>query len=397
MSRVARSGRARVMHLLPDLVRGGGQVVVAELLAHMDRDRFEAHVVALDGPRDMAGDFAALGCPPVVLDGSGPRLLAAVVGAVRSIEPDLIHVHSGRDRKLGQLAALLTRTPVVGHLHSPWAHLEAMHRPDAGATTRAFSRSKAWLRRKVEEHTVVAYVAVGTAVADFHEPQMAAPVHIVHNGIDTHRFAPATRESRDRARDLLGVPRDAPVVTFVGRLAEGKGQDTLISVVAELPGVQLVLLGSGDRHAELVALARRSGVEDRVVFAGDRDDVADLLVSADLFAMASVSEGLPLSVLEALACGVPVVSYDLPGLRDVLGDGQAGTLVDHGDEAALGATLASLLGDPGTLRRMAVAARRTAESRFDSRVMATEVEAVYDSVLEPPDRAGSGSAGVARA
>lgn len=355
--------------------------MVAELLAHMDRDRFEAQILALSGPKDMLDDFAAHGCAPVVLDGNGPRLFTGVVSAVRRAQPDLIHVHSGRDRKLGQLAALLTRTPVVGHLHSPWAHLEPMHAPDSHTATRVFSRSKAWLRRKVEDHTVVAYIAVGTAVAAFHEPEMTAPVYVVHNGIDTRRFAPATERSRRRARDVLDVAQDAPVVTFVGRLAEGKGQDTLISALPELPGVQLILVGSGDCMAELVARARRCGVEDRVVFAGDRDDVPELLVAADVFAMASVSEGLPLSVLEALACGVPVVSYDLPGLRDVLGDDQAGRLVPRGDVPALVSALDSLLDDSATMRTMAAAARSTAESRFDSRVMAAEVEAVYDLVL----------------
>ena len=153
-----------------------------------------------------------------------------------------------------------------------------------------------------------------------------------------------------------------------------------------LSQAHLLLIGDGDRFGSLADRAVQLGVSDRVLFAGNRTDVERLLITADAFAMASVSEGLPLSVLEAMACGLPVVAYDLPGLKDVITDGEDGRLVPFGDRSALEVALGELLDNGSERREMAAAARKTVTSRFDSRLMATEVEAVYDLVLGGSDR-----------
>lgn len=374
----------RVLHLLPDLERGGGQGVTLQLVTHADRSRFEVFVARLRPPDDLDDAFERAGAPPIRLEQSagGPLALAFELARhLRHLHIDVVHVHSGPDRKVGQLAALLTRTPVVGHLHSPWAHLRPMHGETAGALIRTWSGGKARLRRAVEAQTVRHYVAAGGEVAAFHLGLVAAPIATADNGIDVARFSPPTAATRRQARAELGVSDDVPLLVCVGRLAAGKGQAELITLLADLPSSQLLLVGDGAERAALKRLAASVGVADRVLFVGARDDVAALLAAADLFVLASVSEGLPLAVLEAMASELPVVAYALPGLRGVITEGIDGRLVPLGERGLLTDAIAGVLDDDQRRARMAAAARATVTTRFDARLMVRRTEAVYDTVL----------------
>jgi glycosyltransferase involved in cell wall biosynthesis len=123
------------------------------------------------------------------------------------------------------------------------------------------------------------------------------------------------------------------------------------------------------------------GVDDRVVFTGDCADVVTLLHAADAFVLASESEGLPLAVLEAMAAGVPLISYELPCLSRELVDGVSARLVAIGDSEALAAAVRELLADKDLRDSLAAEAGRLVAARFDSRVMSRRVVCVYDEVL----------------
>jgi glycosyltransferase involved in cell wall biosynthesis len=374
----------RVLHVLPDLGRGGGQAVVLQLVAQADRRRFELHVAWLDGPDDLAPAFERAGASTIPLHHGDDGSLAAAFELARHIRQraiDVVHVHSDRDRKVGHLAALLTGTPVVGHLHSPWPHLGPMHGLGAGALGRRWSELKALVRRGVEQHVVQHYLAASEEVGAFHVGLVGAPIAIVRNGIDAEAARPISREARGQLRTEVDVPADVPLLICVGRLADGKGQDELVAVLAELPGVHLLLVGDGPERQRIEDLAHDLGVGDRVAILGDRDDVTALCRAADLFVFASRSEGLPLAVLEAMACELAVVAYDIPGLRAIITDGVEGRLVPVGLRRDLTYAIAELLADRPTRTAMGAAARATIAARYDARVMTRGAEAVYDLVL----------------
>lgn len=378
------TGPARVLQLLPDLAQGGGQQVVLQLVAAVDRDRFVPVVAALAGPDALAEAFAHAGAPPIfVQDGGRGTLRASVRLArlVRGLDVELIHVHSGPDRKVGQLAALIAGVPVVGHLHSPWAHLRPMHAEGAHYPIRLWSRAKAAGRRWIEDRVVRQYIAAGPEVAAFHAGLLKAPIATVSNGVELARFTPATPRLRRQTRAVLGLPVDEQLIVCVGRLARGKGQAELIEALGDVPDARLLLLGDGDQRTVLEELTNQRGLTGRVHFLGNRDDVASVLPAAEVFVLASVSEGLPLSVLEAMATALPIVAYELPGLLPLVTDGVEGRLVPAGDRAALVAAIKELLGDPARRAAMGHAARETVEARFDARAMARGVEDVYENVL----------------
>jgi glycosyltransferase involved in cell wall biosynthesis len=170
----------------------------------------------------------------------------------------------------------------------------------------------------------------------------ASPVVVIPPGIDTNRFRPVARSG---ARAALGFRDDWQVIGTLGRLVEVKGQRYLIEALATLPATtHVALIGDGPERMALERLAREAGVASRVHFLGLRSDPENILPAFDVFCLPSLNEGLPRAVLEAQACGIPVVASDVGALRQAIADG--GRVVPPKDTAALAAALAELLAAP---------------------------------------------------
>jgi colanic acid/amylovoran biosynthesis glycosyltransferase len=196
----------------------------------------------------------------------------------------------------------------------------------------------------------------------------AAPIHVVHCGVDPAAYA-------FRARAL--APARPLRALCVAALREYKGHRFLLDALAAPGGglehVKLELVGGGELREELEEQARRLGLDGRVEFLGGRpeEEVRRLLDEADLFVLPSVvasngnMEGLPVALMEALACGIPTVSTTTSGIPEIVRDGETGLLVPPGDPAALRAALARILADPAAARRRADAGRRLVEEEFD--------------------------------
>ena len=199
-------------------------------------------------------------------------------------------------------------------------------------------------------------------------------IALLPHGVDTARFRPATAGERSALRARLGLPREALLVTYTGRLLRGKGLETLLAAfgraAAQEPRAHLSLVGSGSGQAlsveeELRQRVREAGLEPRVTFAGRVDAVEDWLRASDVFAFPSIFEALGISLVEAAACGLPCVGSRTGGIVDVIEDGGTGRLFPPGDTDALAAALGELLADPARRAAMGEAARRVALRRFD--------------------------------
>ena len=184
---------------------------------------------------------------------------------------------------------------------------------------------------------------------------------------------------RDTARSDLGLPPTGPVVLWLARLAPPKRPDLALRAVAATPGVRLLVAGDGALRAEVEMLVRELDLGDRVDVLGDRRDVARLLAAADLVVLASDSEGLPITVLEAMAAGVPVVASRVGGLAAL--DPHAVRLVAPGDPDALAAAVAELLGDPALVRGQVACARELVARRFSTSAMDRGYRAVVAELL----------------
>ena len=221
-----------------------------------------------------------------------------------------------------------------------------------------------------------AFVAMSERIRQEFLAAGVPPEKIAHlpHGVDTARFRPASPDERVALRRRLGLPADALVIAWTGRVLKGKGLETLLGaferVAAAEPGAHLLLVGSGSGQAlsiedELRGRVQASGLRPRVTFAGRVDAVEDWLRASDVFAFPSLVEALGISLIEAAACGLPCVGSRTGGIVDVIEEGRTGLLVPPGDAEALASALRALLSDPGARAAMGEAGRRLGVRRFD--------------------------------
>ncbi len=217
----------------------------------------------------------------------------------------------------------------------------------------------------------------------------AERVTCIPHGVDTRRFRPAGPDEKRALRARLGLPGEALLLVFTGRLLRGKGLDTLLPAFARLraaaPAAHLLIVGSGDGQAlsvesEVRAQVERDGLGAAVTFTGRVDDVADFLRASDVFAFPSEFEAMPLSVLEAAACGLSAATTRVGGIPDVIAHEGQGLLSRPRDVEALTAHLCRLADDAALRARMGAAARARAEREFDFDASVERYRALFHEV-----------------
>jgi glycosyltransferase involved in cell wall biosynthesis len=217
-----------------------------------------------------------------------------------------------------------------------------------------------------------------------------ARLSVVANGIDVAVFAPSA-EARRRTRAELRIPEDARVVGTVGRLAPEKDQALLVRAMLPLLDEtrHLVIVGDGPERDALTAMIRSSGRERYVHMTGARDDVARLLPAFDVFALPSLTEGLPLVLLEAMSTELVVVASAVGGIPDLVDPGTTGYLIRPGECAPLTARLSTLLEDRQLAEKVGRAARQRVLDRHSLARMASGYEALYRGVIAKPRLGGT--------
>jgi glycosyltransferase involved in cell wall biosynthesis len=208
---------------------------------------------------------------------------------------------------------------------------------------------------------------------------------VAHNALDLDRFD-GPRVAGDAARQRLNLPHGCgPVIGTVGRLARQKGYEVLLAaaprVCEHYPHACFVIVGGGELAEDLAARAHALGVADRVFFTGVRDDVEAILPGFDLFVSASLWEGLPTVILEAMASGVPVAATRVSGVVELVEDGVTGVLVTPGEPAQLADAILASLAHPERARAMAISAREFVAAHFDIQVAARQHEAFYRQLV----------------
>ncbi len=351
----------RVVHLVSTLQIGGLEKVVLDLARHADQERFALHVLCLDDLGELAPHFDVpvelLGCARL----SKTQAILRVQARLRQLRPDVLHTHNPRPHILGVSAARMAGVPVVVHTKHG--------RNDPGRwRTVALNRIASQFTDRV-----IAVSSDAGAVARQIERIPARKLNVIRNGIDLARFPSAP--SRPGARRAVHVARLNPI----------KDQATLLRatrIVADaMPDMRLDIVGDGPSRAELESLTDELSLRDHVRFLGYRSDVSELLSTADLFVLSSRSEGISLTLLEAMATGLPIVATDVGGNREVVVPGETGLLVPSQDPATMAAAMHELLSQPAIAQQMGAAGRRRAEDEFDLRRVVARYEQLYLSLL----------------
>lgn len=284
---------------------------------------------------------------------------------------DIVHVHTlfFHGSLAGALLTKLRQAPLVttAHLGSP-EDLPGI----VGRVTSIYERTVG--RLIINRSARV--IAVSNAVAAHLRPLARHPerIGVIPNGVDLERFAPAATP-----------PSGPPVVLFVGRLIFNKGPQFLVeampAIVAKHPDARFRFAGDGPMQDELEKRVRELGLEGQVEFLGQREDIPELLRQATIMARPSLSEGMPLVALEAMACGLPVVAADVGGTAEVVQDGVTGYVIEPENVEQLVERVNRLLGDAALRHEMGRAAREFVEHGYDWSSIAQRTLTVYEGVL----------------
>jgi len=355
-----------------------------------------AHLIETNGPGGaermlvhMVQELQAVGCQNLVIAPAGGEqwLQQQLGGRGVTVEPFVLDKPVS-PKLAGWLTALLRRHRIaLAHSHEftmavygAWAawragipHVATMHgnRYYAGR-----------LRRRVALRAAFAVTGKVVAVSHALAQQLrrdlwlpASRVTTIGNGV-----RPEHAQSSD-LRQQLGLGPEDPLVLAVGNLYPVKGHGFAVEALASLRGVHLAISGRGDLADKLREQAARLGVADRLHLLGLRSNIADLLAGADVFILPSLSEGLPMALLEAMFAGRAIVASDVGDVRAALDDGRAGTLVPAGDPRALASAIHELLNAPTRARELGARAEQRARKEYDVSRMVTRYVTVYKELL----------------
>ena len=361
---------SRRLNVLQVLGRSAGGIArhVAQITEALDDDELAVDVA---GPTDLPVRMPKAVIPLEIPD--GPRGHSQVVRRLRSYvkqgEYDVLHAHGLRAGIDAALAGRPIDIPALQTVHN-------LVRPDVSGLVKATAYKWAEpLSVRVTRHTF----AVSDEIARHlrrQSPKSAEKVEVLYLGIGE---APRVKKSPAEVRAEAGLPDDAKLIVTASRLSAQKALDVMLNAVARLPAnVLLVVLGQGPDEESLKALSEELGIGERVRWLGWRDDGADWINAADVFSLSSIWEGVPLAAQEAIALGTPVVSTEVGGMPELIGDRSSGRLVPQGDAGALATALDEVLSSPETATRYAEQALVDLRSRFSTDQMLTRLREAYE-------------------
>jgi len=293
-----------------------------------------------------------------------------LVSLIKQKKIDVIHAHNATAWFYGTWASILTRVPIVYTEHD-----------------RSFPTP---LRLKYFHYFFGRYATAVIAVSKAVKENLEKYEHIknakvIYNGIDPDLFKPASIEEKVLKKKQLGLNKNDFVLGNVGRMDYWKNQRILIEILPDLkkisPQIKLILVGGGEEEGNLKKSAIKKGVKNDVIFLGQRSDVNQILKAFDIFVFPSLTEGLPLVVIEAMATGLPIVASHVGGIPELVVNGETGFLVSPASKEEIKEAIIKLLNNPELRKEMGQIARKRFETHFSLPQMVQKYIEVYEEVV----------------
>lgn len=362
---------------------GGAEIVTANVLRRLSPERHEIRLYFLREAGAVGRELLSGGFEGMERLCTHRRDVAGALrltNCFRSFRPGLMWSLDHMDAMwLGRGAAFAAGVPaaIIASHSTGLLDREGGARPSFGRRERVLLEFVTQLVAVSRTHA--RYLQAVTGVPD-------AQIRVIENGIDLAQWPMVTPERRRAAREALGIDEGEAVLTMIAAMRPEKAHDVLLEAVASLGPtprpVRVLFAGEGPRRAALNRLAEEMGIRARVDFLGIRRDVARLLHASDVMVLPSTTvETLPLSVLEAMASGVPVVASRVGSLPELIEDGRTGWLVEPGDPTALAQAIAATLDGGVATRRIVDEARRRVEARYSIEHTTEGYQRLFEEVM----------------
>lgn len=381
-----KGASVKVLHVINSLSIGGAESLLVRHVSQISKNYPGVrNAVCVLGPRSHAAQeyIEQLPVSPAFLEFPGNyrnlrqtgACLRALRRLLRDIKPDIVHTYLWTSSIFTSLASLGLPTRRVSHVVD-----RRGDRQSARWRGRLNVRMTGWLlRRRSGYFAAVSEACRHHAITQYHAP--ASHVVTAHNGIDLRKFSPA---------NMPVFRRPTVVIGSMSRFVNEKGYEYLVDafriVAKEIDNVRLTIAGDGPTFPKIEAVVKQTGLTDRISLPGRVESTPEFYAGLDVFVVPSVeAEGLPTTILEAMATGLPVIATDIGGATEVIKDEATGLIVPSRDTAALAAAIRRLVSSPEEAERMGRAGLSVVADRFStSRMTQTIVEKIYQPLLSQP-------------
>ncbi len=361
----------KILYMITRSIIGGAQFHVKELIEGF-KEKYDVHLATGQEGEFLTELVRAMGISVHLLPSltrsinilTDFRAVQETTALIRKIQPDLIHVHSSKAGIIGRISGRICKVPTIFTAHG-WGFTPRT--PTVRRTISLLSEKSAAL-------------LAGKLICVSESDRQLALRYGVGN---SQSLVTISYGIKNNPVPIAAPSQQPPRLIMVARFNEQKDQKTLLKAISQLgdSNIDLDLVGSGISLDSCKALAQSLGITERVSFLGDRRDVPELLAQAQIFVLSTHYEGLPISILEAMRAGLPIVATRVNGIPEEVIDGETGLLVPHGDVEALASALNSLIESPDQRLKMGEAGRQKFLQEFTIERMLAETEAVYLQIL----------------
>lgn len=364
--------RVNILHAIDTPGPGGAETVYSDIVIGMDCARFTSYPV-IPAKGWLYDRLHEHGHDPIIIDAEGSFNIGYLWQLVRVIgkhDIALIHSHLLGSNVYCSIAGLLTSTPVISTFHGF---------VDAEGTGKAMKAKFAVLNKGSRKIVFVSQLLKSHFVEKYGvDPSRA---EVIYNGIDTKKFKPG---KSNVLRKKLGLDNDDILVGAIGNIRPAKGYDLLLRAAAEVKkqrqGVKFIIAGQGSGllYQELLSLRDRLDIKDTVFFLGYMEDTVQFLHNIDVFLLSSKSEGFSISLVEAMACGLPVIATRCGGPEEIVEHAVTGIFVQPGDPHLLANAIVDLYKDRSLRFTLAEYASQVAVEKFYLKLMVNQYEKLFE-------------------
>jgi glycosyltransferase involved in cell wall biosynthesis len=371
----------RILHIINKLDIGGAEVMILDILKYANRDEFDYHILLPYGKGELDNRAESYDINLHYLDGdksSGKmKLLRQGVDKIRELKPDLIHTHTRFSDLIGlyggKRAGVKTRIITI--------HAAGFYFLDSMPLHEGLIE---YFVVRYASHFVVISKGVGEYIQKFGNVNPNF-ITLIYNGIDPERVCPEIINNRDAVRRNLGISEDEFVIVSMGRLIHEKGFDILLDEFKtyrnKTGNGKLIIIGYGKESGKLKEKASELNVAEHVIFTGKIDNPSELMRASDCFVLASRKEGFGITILEAMANGIPVIASDTGGIPEIINDGENGILVDVKKKSSISKAIESIQSDKEMVEKFIGAGKTTALEKFHVKHTSARYEDLYRELL----------------
>jgi glycosyltransferase involved in cell wall biosynthesis len=368
--------KKKVLQIIDGLNVGGAEMLLIDLVRGLRNADYDV-VVAYSTPGPLESRLRELDIPLFHLPRKfrvDPMLFLGIWKLIKKEKPDIVHTHLFKSDLHGRIAAWLSKVPLI---------ISTVHNNDAWIRKFPLGQIYGWTARLA--HLII---AVSEEVREYHIQYANTPadkIQVISNGVDISRFANPDLDPK-KFRAELGIESSAPVLGIIGRLQPQKDHENFLNaavlIANEFPSARFVIIGDGPLRDALIEKTKELNLSGNVIFTGIRHDIPLALAALDVMVISSRWEGLPVTLLEALAARRVVVATNVGGIADVVTSGESAMLVPAEDHMALAESCMRVLRDPQLAFALANAGFERVNSTFSMDAMMRKTVTLYQSLWD---------------